>query len=94
LQHDDKWMEFVENIARLKYEEFDNSQILNDLDVAGALMLQVEGHYDETSLVFLYQIISDLYSGINNEADKFGVASVFGKEERFQQIHNYLQSKV
>jgi hypothetical protein len=94
LQDDDEWTNFVEDIARLKYENFAESQVLNDLDVVGALILQAERHYDEPSLRYLYEIISDLNSGSKNEADKYGVTLSFGEEEQFQEVHKYLQSKI
>lgn len=94
LQNDSEWTEFVEDIASLKYNYFSKSEVLNDLNMAGALILQAERHYDEPSLRYLYEVIFDLDSSINGEADKFNVTRSFGKEEQFQEIYKYLQSKI
>lgn len=94
LQNDEEWTMFVKDIARLKYEDFANSEVINDLNIAGALILQAERYYDEPSLRYLYQVISDLNSGIRNESDKFNVTLSFGEEAQFQEIHKYLQSKI
>lgn|SRR5699024_9269396 len=93
LQFNDEWSKFIEDIAILKYEDLAESEILNDLNVAGALILQSEGHYDEPSLRYLYQVISDLNSGVNGESVKYEVTKAFG-DDSFEEIQQYLKSKI
>ncbi|MEH7353485.1 hypothetical protein V7150_07875 [Neobacillus drentensis] len=94
LQNDSEWKKFVDNIANLKYNDFSRSEILNDLSIAGALILQVERHYDEPSLTFLYEVIYDLNSNVNGGESKFNVTRSFGNKENFPEVYKYLQSKI
>ena len=94
MQNDSEWKKFVDNIANLKYDDFSQSEILNDLSIAGALILQVERHYDEPSLTFLYEVIYDLNSNVNGGESKFNVTRSFGNKENFPEVYKYLQSKI
>jgi hypothetical protein len=94
LQNDKEWTKFVEEVGRLKYEDFAESEAINDLNVAGALILQAERYYDEPSLRYLYEVISDLNSGVNGGAVKFNVTGSFGNQVNTQEIHDYLKSKI
>lgn len=94
LQNDDDWTQFVEEVARLKYNDFDKSEILNDLNNIGALIFQAEGYYDEPSLKYLYEIVSDLNAGINGGKVDFNVSRAFGDEETEKTVYKYLQSKI
>jgi hypothetical protein len=94
LQDDNEWTKFVEDVGRLKYEDFAESEALNDINVAGALILQAERYYDEPSLRYLNEVISDLNSGVNGGAVKFNVTRSFGNQVKSQEIHYYLKSKI
>ncbi|PRS16518.1 hypothetical protein C6W27_08950 [Bacillus paralicheniformis] len=93
LQRNDEWKKFVEDVARLKYEDFDKSEILNDLNVAGALILQAEMHKDKPSLQYLYETINDLNSVVQGNSDKNGITRTFGNDS-FEEVQSYLKSKL
>ena len=90
----DGWNSFVENIALLKYEDFGESEVQNDLNNAGALIHQSKSHYDQPSFKLLYKLISDLNSGINGKEAKFNVSRAFGDEASNKTVFNYLESKI
>ncbi|BBU40680.1 hypothetical protein APP_29720 [Aeribacillus pallidus] len=93
LEINDKWHKFVKDVAYLKYYGFDESEILNDLNVAGALILQAENYYDKPSLNYLYQIFTDLNSAIHGEKVKYNVTRTFSQESQFKKVSLYLDSK-
>ncbi|TRM10348.1 hypothetical protein FH966_00660 [Lentibacillus cibarius] len=93
LQRNDEWKEFVEDVAHLKYSGFDKSEILNDLNVVGALILQAEMHKDEPSLEFLYKTISDLNSIVQGTSDEYKITRTFGNDS-FEEVQTYLKSKL
>ncbi|MGR6115016.1 hypothetical protein ACTHHL_00305 [Aeribacillus composti] len=93
LEINDKWQKLVEDVAYLKYYGFDESEILNDLNIAGALILQAENYYDKPSLSYLYQIFTDLNSAINGEKVKYNVTRTFSPESQFKRVSLYLASK-
>ncbi|MCU5493498.1 hypothetical protein OCB70_14040 [Bacillus cereus] len=94
LQENEEWTKFVENISNLKYNVFEKSEVLNDLNNAGALILQAEGHYDEPSLQLLYKLVSELEAGINGESVDTDLTRAFGKEAKNQIVFKHLQSKL
>ncbi|WP_018933275.1 hypothetical protein [Gracilibacillus lacisalsi] len=93
LQRNDEWKKFVKDVARLKYEDFDKSEILNDLNVAGALILQAEMHKDKPSLQYLYETINDLNSVVQGNSDKNENTRTFGNDA-FEEVQSYLKSKL
>jgi hypothetical protein len=93
LQRNDEWKKFVKDVARLKYEDFDKSEILNDLNVAGALILQAEMHKDKPSLQYLYETINDLNSIVQGNSDKNEITRTFGNDS-FEEVQSYLKSKL
>lgn len=88
------WKTFVEDIARLKYDNFGKSEILNDLNNAGALILQAEVYDDQPSFQYLYKLISDLNAGIHDEQPSYGLSRTYGTEITDQTIYNHLLSKL
>ena len=88
------WETFVEDIARLKYDNFGKSEILNDLNNAGALILQAEVYDDQPSFQYLYKLISDLNAGIHDEHPSYGLSRAYGTEITNQTIYNHLLSKL
>ncbi|PHA62846.1 hypothetical protein [Bacillus wiedmannii] len=94
LQENEEWTKFVENISNLKYNVFEKSEVLNDLNNAGALILQAEGHYDEPSLQLLYKLVSELEAGVNGKSVDAELTRTFGKEVKNQIVYKHLQSKL
>lgn len=92
LYNNEDWAEFVEVMANLKYEGFEDSEILNDLNVAGALILQAEGHYDEPSFTYLYKVIADLHSGIEGEAVENKMTRTF-ENDSIDEVLDYMDTK-
>ncbi|BBO00318.1 MULTISPECIES: hypothetical protein [Sporolactobacillus] len=92
LQRDPSWEKFGENLAKLQNRDFGESEILNDLNNAGALFLQVQRYDDEPSLRYLYEIISDLSRKLNGGSKFYGITRTYGNKS--EAIHSYLESKL
>ncbi|WZY01580.1 hypothetical protein NSQ26_05960 [Bacillus sp. FSL W7-1360] len=89
-QSDNDWKSIVLDLAELK-NVVEESNLVNDLNNAGALVLQVESHYDEPSLQLLYKLISDLNAAVNGEDTEYHLTMTFDDSEK---IVEHVKSKI